>query len=60
MNLLTVTVAVGGRPQPVKVSEETGRAWLCTYVEYSTLNFTVEQELRDRRAEDMANATSCA
>ena len=35
-------------------------ARLCAYVKHSTLNSAIEQELRDRRVEDRANATSSA
>ena len=60
MSLLTGMVAVDGRPQLGEVSEGTGRARLCAYVKHSTLNSAIEQELRDRRVEDRANATSSA
>ena len=53
-------VAVGGRPQLGEVGKGTGRARLCAYVKHSTLNSAIEQELRDRRVEDRANATSSA
>ena len=53
-------VAVGGRPQLGGVGKGTGRARLCAYVKHSTLNSAIEQELRDRRVEDRANATSSA
>ena len=35
-------------------------ARLCAYVKHSTLNSAIEQELRDRRVEDRANATTSA
>ena len=38
----------------------TGRARLCAYVKLSTLNSTIDPELRDRKVEDRANATSSA
>ena len=66
MSLLAGMVEVGGRrhSQPGEVSEGTGRArlcaYVCTYVKHSTLNSAIEQELRDRRVEDRANATSSA
>ena len=60
MGLLVGMVAVGGRLQPGEVSEEAGRARLCAYVKHSTLNSAIEQELRNRRVEDGANATSSA
>ena len=60
MSLLTGMVAVGGRPQLGEVGYGTGRALLCAYVIHSTLNSAIEQELRDRRLEDRANATSSA
>ena len=62
MNLLAVIgmVAVGGRPQLGDVGKGTGRARLCACVKHATLNFAIEQELRDRRLEDRANATSSA
>ena len=47
-------------PWPGEVSEGTGRARLCAYVKDSTLNFAIEQELRDRRVDGRANATSPA
>ena len=40
--------------------KEGNRAQLCAYVKYSTLNSAIEQELRDRRVEGRANATSSA
>ena len=60
MSLLTGMVAVGGRPQLGEVGKGTGRARLCAYVKHSTLNSAIEQELRDRRVEGRANATSSA
>ena len=59
MSILAGMVAVGGRPQLGEVGKGTGRARLCAY-EHSTLNSAIEQELRDRRVEDRANATSSA
>ena len=53
-------VAVGGRPQLGEIGKRTGRARLCAYVKHSTLNSAIEQELRDRRVEGRANATSSA
>ena len=41
-------VAVGGRPQPLDVSEGTGSARLCAYVKHSTLNSAIGHGLRDR------------
>ena len=58
MSLLTGMVAVGGRPQLGEVGKGTGRARLCAFVKHSVLNSA--QELRDRRVEDRANATSSA
>ena len=60
MSLLTGMVVVGGRPQLGEVGKGTGRARLCAYVKHSTLNYAREQELRDPRVEDRANATSSA
>ena len=40
--------------------EGTGRARLCAYVKHSTPNSAIEQELRNRRVEGRANATSSA
>ena len=60
MSLLAGMVTVGGRPKPSEVSEGTGRARLCAYVKHSPLNSAIEQELRDRRVEGRANATSYA
>ena len=60
VSLLAGMVAVGGKPYPGEVSEGTGRERLCACVKRSTLNSAIEQELRDRRVEDMANATSYA
>ena len=60
MGLLTGMVAVSGRPWSGDVIEGTGRARLYAYVKHSTLNSATEQELRDRRVEDRANATSSA
>ena len=57
---LSAMVSVGGRPLPGEVSEGTGRARLCAYVKHSTLNSAIEQELRDRRVEDSANAIRSA
>ena len=34
------------------------RGWLWVYVKLSTLNSAIEQELRNQRVEDRANATS--
>ena len=53
-------VAVGGRPQLGEVGKGTGSARLCAYVKHSTLNSAIDKELRDRRVEDRANATSSA
>ena len=58
MSILAGMVAVGGRPQLGEVGKGTDRARLCAYVKHSTLNSAIEQELRDRRVEDRANATS--
>ena len=53
--------AVGGRAGISQVvSDGTGRPRLCAYVKHSTLNSAIEQELRDRRVEGRANATSSA
>ena len=60
MSLLTGMVAVGGRPQLGEVGQGSGRARLCACFEHSTLNSAIEQELRDRRVEGRANATSSA
>ena len=60
MSLLAGMVAISGRSSPVEVTEGTGRARLCAYVKHSTLNYAIEKELRDRRVEDRANATSSA
>ena len=60
LSLLSGMVTLGGRLQPGEGSEGTGRARLCAYVKFSTLNSAIEQELRDRRVEDSANATSSA
>ena len=60
MSILASMVAVGGRPQLGEVGKGTGHARLCAYVKHSTLNSAIEQELRDRRVEDRANATSSA
>ena len=57
MSLLTGMVAVGGRPQLGEVGR--GPA-VRGYVKHSTLNSAIEQELRDRRVEGRANATSSA
>ena len=46
----------GGRPQPVEISEGTGRARLCAHVKLWTLNTATDKELRDRRVEDIVNA----
>ena len=53
-------VAVGGRPQLGEVGKGAGRARLCAYVKHSSPNSAIEQELRDQRVEDRANATSSA
>ena len=50
---------VAGRSQS-KSAIGTGRARLCAYVKLSTLNSAIDQELRDRKVEDRANATSSA
>ena len=60
MSLLASIVAVGSGPQPVEVSEWTGRARQCAYVKLWALNSVIDQELRDRRVEGRANATSSA
>ena len=49
---------IGGMPYPGEVSEGTG--YMRTYVKHSTLISAMEQELRDRRVEDRANATGSA
>ena len=53
-------VSIGGRSQPVEVSEGTGRAGLCAYLKHLTLNGVMEQELRALWVEDGANATNSA
>ena len=53
-------VAVCGKTQPGEVSDGNGRARLCAYVKHSTQNSTIEQKLRDRRAEYRTNATNSA
>ena len=50
---------VAGRSQ-LKPAIGTGRARLCAYVKLSTLNSVIDRELRDRKVEDRANATSFA
>ena len=50
---------VAGRSQS-KLAVGTGRARLCAYVKLSTLNSAIDPELRDRKVEDRANATSSA
>ena len=50
---------VAGRSQS-KSAIGTGRTRLCAYVKLSTLNSAIDPELRDRRVEDRANATSSA
>ena len=50
---------VAGRSQ-LKSAIGTGRARLCAYVKLSTLNSAIDPELRDRKVEDRANATSSA
>ena len=50
---------VAGRNQ-LKPAFGTGRARLCAYVKRSTLNSAIDPELRDRKVEDRANATSSA
>ena len=50
---------VAGRSQS-KSAIGTGRARLCAYVKLSTLNSAIDPELRDRKVEDRANATSSA
>ena len=60
MSILAGMVTVVGRPQLGEVSEEIGRARFCAYVKHWTLDSAIEQELRDRRAEDRVNATSSA
>ena len=50
---------VAGRSQ-LKPAIGTGRARLCAYVKLSTLNSAIDPELRDRKVEDRANATSSA
>ena len=50
---------VAGRSQ-LKSAMGTGRARLCAYVKLSTLNSAIDPELRDRKVEDRANATSSA
>ena len=49
---------VAGRIQS-KSAIGTGRARLCAYVKLLTLNSAIDPELRDRKVEDRANATSC-
>ena len=36
-------VAVGGRPQPVEVSEGNSHARLCAYAKLRTLNFVIDK-----------------
>ena len=51
---------VAGRSQ-LKPAIGTGRARLCAYVKLPTLiNSAIDPELRDRKVEDRANATSSA
>ena len=50
---------VAGRSQS-KSAIGTGRPRLCAYVKLSTLNSAIDPELRDRKVEDRANATSSA
>ena len=50
---------VAGRSQ-LKSAIGTGRARLCAYVKLSILNSAIDPELRDRKVEDRANATSSA
>ena len=50
---------VAGRSQS-KSAIETGCARLCAYVKLSTLNSAIDPELRDRKVEGRANATSSA
>ena len=50
---------VAGRSQS-KSAIGIGRARLCAYVKLSTLNSAIAPELRDRKVEDRANATSSA
>ena len=50
---------VAGRSQ-LKSAIGTGRARLCAYVKLSSLNSAIDPELRDRKVEDRANATSSA
>ena len=50
---------VAGRSQSMSAIG-TGRARLCAYVKLSTLNSAIDPELRDRKVEDRANATSSA
>ena len=58
IRLLVGMVAVGGRPQPTEVSEGTGRAQLCVYIQLWSLNSSTDKALLDRRVEDRAKATS--
>ena len=50
---------VAGRSQS-KSAIGTGRARLCAYVKLSTLNSAIDPEMRDRKVEDRANATTPA
>ena len=50
---------VAGRSQSKSVIG-TGRAALCAYVKFSTQNFAIDPELRDRKVDDRANAASSA
>ena len=50
---------VAGRNQS-KSAIGTDRARLCAYVKLSTLNSAIDPELRDRKVEDRANATTSA
>ena len=57
--LAGMVALVAGRSQSISAIG-TGGARLCAYVKHSTLNSAIDPELRDRKVEDRANATSSA
>ena len=61
MSLLAGMVTAGaGRSQVKSVRGQAVRGYVRMYLKHSTLNSVIEQELRDRRVEGRANATSSA
>ena len=68
IRIVTMVVAIGGKPWPDEVSmtpayepmHQPPAFPLCAYIKLWTSNSVINQELRDRKVENMTNATSSA